>query len=349
MNDAFSELKMVQKLSGLTDDRLQNAHSLLLFPSDVQCLKSIGLRLTNYSVQNFKTQIFNGDAVLNTEKELDSIYKLQQIFKGKVIFFLNNITDFEEFIQSSDLNGQNLNMHIFHASQSVAMNALSQIVASRNRTLQNVAISGTQRHLSLGTKYERQLFDSFRLGNIYKDPEALIEPLNMADIALLDLSVVKQSDIPGREFISVSGLSSETMNQIASTCGSSPACRYLAITGFDLLNEPGEADIDTVCQIIYYFIQGMEKTENVLWNEADTQKYVVNDVDGYDQIEFAKNALTNEWMVYFPLELPSQYKKFSTIPCTYFDYDYSVKGELPPRLYEIFMVLNQFHEAKPLI
>lgn len=349
MMNFFTELNFLQKINGIEDEKLQNPNSVLFLPSDVEFLKDIGEYLQNFSVQNFKTQFLNGNAVMNTEKELDSIYKLQQVFRGKVIIFLNNLIDFEEFIQAFDLNGRHLNLQIFHASQSVAMNAISQIVASRNKTLHNVAISGTQRHLSQMRKYERQLFDSYRLGNIYKDPEALIEPLKMTDVALFDLSVLKQSDIPGRDFISVSGLSSETANQISSTCGASPACKYFVISGFDLLKDPGVMEFDTVCQIVYYFLQGMERLESPVWNESNIQKYVVNDVDGYDQIEFIKNVLTNEWAVHFPLELSDSYSKFNIIPCTYFDYEYSVKGELPPRLYEIFMVLNQFHEAKPLI
>ena len=331
-------------LQNLEDPVLSQASTIAILNTDEKISQSIFVRLNNFS-KNIKERAFV--EIPNTffsENELDFFYKFLTTYKGNAFVIMPDLSDIEPVIQAFDLLNHTLNLHVFHNSQAVCSEVLNSIISERNKNILNVSLSGTQAHLSAPEPSPFQKFDSYRLGHIYRDPEALIEPLKMTDLTVFDLSVVKQSDLPSRNYISVSGLSSETSNQIAYTAGMSMRNRIFIVTGLNKVREAGEIDADMFMQLFYYWQQGVFWQQPEAESKDEESNFIVDDVAGYDQINFYKSKKTGEWSVEFPLSLAEKYKNFKRIPCTYFDYEYTSTGDLSPRLYEIFMALNQYHE-----
>jgi len=331
------------------EDSVLSKDSLILFlHKHIEITDTIARRFNLYSKNISGLTFRDASSLVKDGNELDFYYQLMKVCKGSIIILLNNLTELEPLVQALDLNHAGTNFHLFHASQRTVNTQFGQMISDRNKSLFNLSVSGTQSHLGDEPSISRQLFDSYRLGNVYRDPEALIEPLKMATCTIIDLSVMKQMDVPGRELISSSGLSSETANQIAFSAGNASNNRIFVISGFDLLSEPTPTAIDTVTQIIYYFLQGKSTHTPMDLNEENATSYLVESIDGFEHIEFLKFHQQNEWYVKYPMELPDSHKMFKLIPCNYFDYEYSAAGELSPRLYEIFMALHQFRQGEAL-
>lgn len=333
-----------QTLQSLNDPILLQDSTSVFLNTDAKISQSI-VRYLNILTGNTKNDNFvEIPYTFYKGNELDFFFGFLTNFQGKAFIVMPDLASIEPVIQALDLLNRLCNLHIFHNSQLTCNQVLNDIISERNKNIFNIAISGTQAHLGKSDYNSWQKFDSYRLGNIYRDPEALIEPLKMTDLTIFDLSVVKQSDLPARKLISVSGLGSETSNQIAATVGASNGNRLFIITGLDQLSDASELDADMFSQLFYYWNQGRSNPNFGINYGDDESNFLVDDVGGFEHINFYKNKISSDWSVEYPLSLSEKYQKFKRIPCTYFDYEFTAAGDLSPRLYEIFMALNQYHE-----
>ena len=161
---------------------------------------------------------------------------------------------------------------------------------------------------------------------------------------MVDLSIVKQSDLPSKLELGVSGFTSESFNQIARSIGSSENTKMTILTGFSKQNEGiDEVSVDTIAQFIYYYISGVNKSGNTHGTVQETT-FIIDECLPYHNVNFTKDEISMEWFANYPYPLPEELKHLSKVPCTYNDYIYSGKGELSPRLEDIFSWLDELRE-----
>lgn len=142
----------------------------------------------------------------------------------------------------------------------------------------------------------------------------------------------------------MSGFTSESFNQIARSIGSSENTKMTILTGFSKQNEGiDEVSVDTIAQFIYYYISGVNKSGNTHGTVQETT-FIIDECLPYHNVNFTKDEISMEWFANYPYPLPEELKHLSKVPCTYNDYIYSGKGELSPRLEDIFSWLDELRE-----
>lgn len=205
-------------------------------------------------------------------------------------------------------------------------------------------MSGHQQHLSENAKIPKSSFDNYRLGNLLQQIEVIQKPIQYSNCVVVDLSIVKQSDLPSKLELGVSGFTSESFNQIARSIGSSENTKMTILTGFSKQNEGiDEVSVDTIAQFIYYYISGVNKSGNTHGTVQETT-FIIDECLPYHNVNFTKDEISMEWFANYPYPLPEELKHLSKVPCTYNDYIYSGKGELSPRLEDIFSWLDELRE-----
>ena len=320
-------------------DLIDNPENVLIVSSNIKNLKKIIERLNNFNLPIFNIHLIDLGTLEDDAQLFPLLTEMINTCKCKTFILQNEFLDIKYLFQAADISNLFMNMHVIHSSLHYVEYAFSGFNTKSFRTISNISTSGHQQHLSEGVTIKNSHFDNYRLGQLLGQPDVLNKPIKYADTVVVDLSVLKQADLPDKLPVGSSGITSESFNQIARSAGSSIKTRFTVLTGFEAMQSDNDISIDTISQFIYYFLSGANNSDGSASTTETT--FIVGECLPYGSVSFTKNEMTLEWYTTYPNELPELLSHFKKIPCTYNDYVYSGKGELSPRLADIFIWLDQ--------
>lgn len=322
-----------------SNELLDNPKNVIIVSLDVKNLESIIEQLNIYNFEKNNIHLIY-PGILEDDTQLFSLLNnILSESKCKLFILQNKFSDSKFLFEAADIANYTTNLQIFHNSLTKVKTTLDILNPKVFRSLVNIGISGHQQHLSGSINMDHSHFDSYRLGNILSQIEVLNKPIQYSDAVIADLSVLKQSELPSRNAISTSGITSEMFNQIARIAGNSYKTRVTVMSGLDEIQAGDAVSNDTIAQFIYYYISGASKA-GINGNGEKLTNYVVDECLPYGSVTFIKNEVTLEWTVKYPGITDDNLSKYSLIPCSYQDFQYSGQGELSPRLLDIFKWLD---------
>lgn len=165
-------------------------------------------------------------------------------------------------------------------------------------------------------------FDCFRVGTVKEQPEEMEPVIRNSDIFSFDLSALKNSAAPASA-ISPNGLNGEEACSLMRYAGLSPALKVAGIFGYDPSRDEKDLTALQIAQMIWYFIDGKSKSmqEAELQDRQNFNEYhtAFAEVDTV----FLQSKKTGRWW----MQLPDK----KLIACSYNDYLYASKNEIPER------------------
>jgi arginase family enzyme len=214
-------------------------------------------------------------------------------------------------------------------------NYLNAITANTNSKFDQYINIGYQTYLN-----DQQVINRFlkrrsylvRVGDARKEMH-LNEPLlRDSDVALIDISAVRQSDAPGTANPSPNGFYGEEICLLSRYAGISDKLKV-----FGLFDVNPEYDIRSqttglAAQIIWFFLEGFSQKQYetpVLDKENSGRfiKYHVRVTGLEDDLIFIKSSLTDRWW----MELFSEKDGNIHIACSHEDYQRANRNEVPDR------------------
>lgn len=213
---------------------------------------------------------------------------------------------------------------------------LNKIMEDKQHFLFNLSHIGHQTHFidaKTLSSFDKKGFECIRLGKI-KDNLQEVEPLiRDADMLSFDISVLKQSEAPGHQLPSPSGIFSEEACQIAYYAGMSDKMRSFGLYGFHPPHDMRDQTAQLVAQMIWYFSDGYcHRLEDLPINAQKFTRYAVNVKHTKYELVFWKSNKSERWWVQIPTISNKKQKRHQVIPCSLNDYNMACRGEIPDRL-----------------
>lgn len=229
----------------------------------------------------------------------------------------------------------------------VAANAhawLSHILLDKDCYLFNYSNLGAQSHFL--SKKELSLFDQLyfdvnRLGRLSEDIKLAEPVLRNTDFVSFDLEVIRSSDIGGEFYDNPNGIFANQACQISRYAGISDK-----LTSFGIFNyypsEKTKVVCNLVAQLIWYFIDGYEnrKSDFPLGSKKLYKKFRVSLDDFKEEILFLKSDKSARWWMEVPYpDSKGKYQRHHLVPCSYKDYELTMKGEMPDLWWKTYQKL----------
>jgi formiminoglutamase len=182
---------------------------------------------------------------------------------------------------------------------------------------------------------DEMYFDAERLGKVREKIIDAEPMLRTADIVSLDISSVRNSDLPGCKIPSPNGFYGEEICQLARFSGLSDQLSSFGLYNYNPAFDFNNTGAMLCAQIIWYFIDGVYHREKdyPIANKDTYLKYIVN-YEGMEDMIFYKSPKTSRWWMEakVPKSGNSRYSKQLMIPCSYEDYLLACNGDVPERL-----------------
>jgi hypothetical protein len=174
--------------------------------------------------------------------------------------------------------------------------------------------------------------DLVRIGDV-RQAIYLTEPLlRDSDIAVFDISAVRQSDAPGTIAPSPNGFYGEEICLLARYSGISDKLKIFGLfevnPDLDIRNQTS----GLAAQIIWFFLEGFAQKQYEtpalgLSNSGRFIKYHVRVTDLEDDLIFVKSNLTDRWW----MEIQDEKDQNSYVSCSHEDYLKANQNEVPDR------------------
>ena len=180
---------------------------------------------------------------------------------------------------------------------------------------------------------EKLYFEHVRLGQM-RERFHEIEPLvRDADLVSIDLSAIESADAPGAVDAQPFGLKAEDACQICWFAGMNEKLSSIGIYGYDPYFDDAKNKTAKIAAVmIWYFIEGFyARKDSLSFKSADYIKYTVSMDAKPSTLVFYKSKRSGKWWMEIPHSEGSRYDRFSTVPCSYSDYQLAQKGEIPER------------------
>lgn len=200
---------------------------------------------------------------------------------------------------------------------------------SMKRDVRNIIPIGFQTQFCTKSQISELLpeyISQTRLGKL-KINIHLAEPfIRQANIHVLDLNIIRHSELPDMDGTRPSGLYSEEISQLAKYIGLSDHAKSIAILGLEKISEANSWDL--AAQIIWYMLQGFDNRIQTDGPEITnmTILYTVESTALSEPLKFIKSTQSGKWWV----QHVHDEKKF--IPCSYEDYLLCCQNEIPDRI-----------------
>ncbi len=213
---------------------------------------------------------------------------------------------------------------------------LNKILQDKKHFLFNLSHIGHQTHF-VDTKtldaFDKKGFECTRLGKM-KDNLAEIEPfIRDADMLSFDISVLKQSEAPGHQLPSPSGIFAEEACQIAYYAGMSDKMTSFGLYGYYPEHDRQDQTAQLIAQMIWYFSDGFcHRLNDLPINANKFTRYAVNVKGTKYELIFWKSKKSERWWVQMPTISNRKQKRHQVIPCSLNDYNLACQGEIPNRL-----------------
>ncbi len=163
----------------------------------------------------------------------------------------------------------------------------------------------------------------------------------MSDLVSIDVSVVKQSDAPGRSMQSPNGFLSDEFCQIARYSGMSDKVKSFGIFELNPQLDIRYQTTQLTAQAIWYFLEGYSyRTAEHPVDSESSDNFSIFMVEmpefSAKSFNFWYSKLTNQWWVEFPLnqENPDRFQ-----PCSKADYESAAQGEMSSWVFNLMSKL----------
>jgi formiminoglutamase len=216
-----------------------------------------------------------------------------------------------------------------------SFNYLNNIFYNHKSTINHFIGIGYQTYLNdpqIINRFLKRHDELVRIGDV-RQSIYLTEPLfRDSDVAIFDISAVRQSDAPGTISPSPNGFYSEEICLLAKYAGISDRLKI-----FGLFDVNPEFDIrfqtaGLAAHILWFFLEGFNQKqyETPILGESDSGrfiKYHVRITDLEDDLIFIKSNLTDRWWI----EIQTEKEKNHYVACSHEDYLKANRNEVPDR------------------
>jgi formiminoglutamase len=216
-----------------------------------------------------------------------------------------------------------------------SFNYLNTILNNHKSTFDHYINIGYQTYLNdqqVINRFLKRRAELIRIGDV-RQAIYLTEPLfRDSDVAIFDISAVRQSDSPGTFIPSPNGFYGEEICLLSRYAGISDRLKI-----FGLFDINPEYDIrfqtaSLAAQILWFFLEGFSQKQYEtpvlsVGNSGRFIKYHVRVTDLDDDMIFVKSNLTDRWWI----ELPADKDQNQYVACSHEDYLKANRNEVPDR------------------
>jgi formiminoglutamase len=216
-----------------------------------------------------------------------------------------------------------------------SFNYLNSVINNHKSTFSHYINIGYQTYLNdqqVINRFLKKRSELVRIGDV-RQAIYLTEPLfRDSDVAIFDISAVRQSDAPGTISPSPNGFYGEEICLLSRYAGISDKLKVFGLFDvnpeFDIRNQT----TGLAAQILWFFLEGFSQKQYEtpvlnLSNSGRFIKYHVRITDLVDDLIFVKSNLTDRWWI----ELPSEPDQALYVACSHEDYLKANRNEVPDR------------------
>jgi arginase family enzyme len=216
-----------------------------------------------------------------------------------------------------------------------SFNYLNSIISNHKSTLFHYINIGYQTYLNdqqIINRFLKRQSELVRIGEV-RQAIYLTEPLfRDSDIAIFDISAVRQSDAPGTMSPSPNGFYGEEICLLSRYAGISDKLKIFGLfevnPEFDIRNQT----TGLAAQILWFFLEGFSQKQYEtpvlnITNSGRFIKYHVRITDLEDDLIFVKSSLTDRWWI----ELSAEKDNNFYVACSHEDYLKANRNEVPER------------------
>ena len=216
-----------------------------------------------------------------------------------------------------------------------SFNYLNSILNNHKSRFSHYINIGYQTYLNdqqIINRFLKRRSELLRIGDV-RQAIYLTEPLfRDSDVAIFDISAVRQSDAPATISPSPNGFYGEEICLLSRYAGISDKLKIFGLFDvnpeFDIRNQT----TGLAAQILWFFLEGFSQKQYEtpvlnLSNSGRFIKYHVRVTDLEDDLIFVKSNLTDRWWI----ELPAEKDKNHYVACSHEDYLKANHNEVPDR------------------
>lgn len=216
-----------------------------------------------------------------------------------------------------------------------SFNYLNSIINNHKSSFSHYINIGYQTYLNdqqIINRFLKRRSELIRIGDV-RQAIYLTEPLlRDSDVAIFDISSVRQSDAPGTVSPSPNGFYGEEICLLSRYAGISDKLKIFGLFDvnpeFDIRNQT----TGLAAQILWFFLEGFSQKQYEtpvlnLSNSGRFIKYHVRLTDLEDDMIFVKSSLTDRWWI----ELTGEKDNNFYVACSHDDYLKANRNEVPDR------------------
>jgi arginase family enzyme len=216
-----------------------------------------------------------------------------------------------------------------------SFNYLNVILNNHKSSFAHYINIGYQTYLNdqqIINRFLKRRSELLRIGDV-RQAIYLTEPLfRDSDVAIFDISSVRQSDAPGTISPSPNGFYGEEICLLSRYAGISDKLKIFGLFDvnpeFDIRNQT----TGLAAQILWFFLEGFSQKQYEtpvlsLSNSGRFIKYHVRVTDLEDDLIFVKSNLTDRWWI----EIPAEKDENLYVACSHEDYLKANRNEVPDR------------------
>jgi formiminoglutamase len=216
-----------------------------------------------------------------------------------------------------------------------SFNYLNTIISNHKSTFSHYINIGYQTYLNdqqIINRFLKRRSELLRIGDV-RQAIYLTEPLfRDSDVAIFDISAVRQSDAPATNSPSPNGFYGEEICLLSRYAGISDELKVFGLFDvnpeFDIRNQT----TGLAAQILWFFLEGFSQKQYEtpvlnISNSGRFIKYHVRITDLDDDLVFVKSNMTDRWWI----ELPAQNDQNFYVACSHEDYLKANRNEVPDR------------------
>lgn len=216
-----------------------------------------------------------------------------------------------------------------------SLNYLNGIISSHNGALRHYINIGYQTYLNdqqVINRFLKRGSELIRIGDV-RQAIYLTEPLlRDSDVAVFDISSVRQSDAPGTSYPSPNGFYGEEICLLSRYAGISDKLKIFGLFDVNPSFDNRFQTAGLAAQILWFFLEGFSQKQYETpsissGNSGRFVKYHVRVTDLTDDMIFVKSNLTDRWW----FELSDGKDGNAYIACSHDDYLMANRNEVPDR------------------
>lgn len=217
---------------------------------------------------------------------------------------------------------------------------LNPIIHNRKSQLFHLGVIGYQGHFANPETvkvFERRNFEHVRLGKVRRDINEIEPIIRDADLIAFNINVLKQAEAPAQLQPTPSGLLTEEACQLARYAGMSDKLTSIGFYGYLQALDQNQQSAQVLAQLIWYFLDGFyHRKQDYPVSTHGLIEYIVNFKKHDYQLTFWKSNKSSRWWMQVPVKTKKKHQRHRLIPCSYRDYQFACKEDLPQRLWNAF-------------